>query len=228
MRSQARRSLRCSPDSAVSAGSASTAAGFSLGSGRRSAAAASSVSTTPRSYSSATSGASTKRCPPCRASTTRPSKMSSSASASTWRTRPMSTPSLVSTGTPSASARYEVGGPRSSTASDSLEQRRRAQPAAAAHRHQAGLAVLVLHLVQERGEQAGAGRAQRVAEGHGAAARVDAVHVRLVLAGPGGDHRGERLVYLDDVDVVDAHPVAVEDLLGGGDRAGEHGHRVDA
>src|SRR4051794_20325392 len=115
-----------------------------------------------------------------------------------------------------------------SVASDALDERGGAKPAAAAHRHEAELLVLVLELVQQRREQARAGRAERMAERHRAPAWVHAIHVGLVLARPGRDDRRERLVDLDEVDVADRHRVAVEDLLRRRDRAGEHRHRVDA
>ena len=51
----------------------------------------------------------------------------------------------------------------------------------------------------------------------------------LVLLLPGQHDRGEGLVDLEQVDVVDrSGPALLEHLLGGGDRAGEHRHRVDA
>ena len=52
--------------------------------------------------------------------------------------------------------------------------------------------------------------------------------VRLQLLGPGEHDRRERLVDLEDVDVVDRQPGALEQALGGVDRAGEHQHGVDA
>ena len=45
---------------------------------------------------------------------------------------------------------------------------------------------------------------------------------------PGADDRRERLVHLEEVDVVDRHPVALEDLPRRGDRARQHQHGVDA
>ena len=62
----------------------------------------------------------------------------------------------------------------------------------------------------------------------GAAVGVDALEVDVELALPGQHDRGEGLVDLDDVDVGHGHAVAVEQALGGVDRAGEHEHRVDA
>ena len=52
--------------------------------------------------------------------------------------------------------------------------------------------------------QLGARGAERVAEGDGAAVDVDLVHVGVVLLLPGQHDRGEGLVDLDQVDVVDA------------------------
>src|ERR671919_121527 len=56
--------------------------------------------------------------------------------------------------------------------SDALDDRARAEAAAAAHRHQAGLLVGALQLVQERGDQAGAGRTEGVSERDRAAVDV--------------------------------------------------------
>src|SRR3954469_20118426 len=99
--------------------------------------------------------------------------------------------------------------------SDALNQRAGAEPAAAAHGHQAGLLVGALHLVEQRGDQARAGRAERVTERDRAAIDVDAVHVGLQLPPPGGDDGGERLIDLDEVDIVHLHPVALQDQLRG-------------
>src|SRR5690554_2810401 len=48
-----------------------------------------------------------------------------------------------------------------------------------------------------------------------------------VLHPPRGDDRGEGLVDLEEIDVVDGEPRPIQSLLGGGDRASEHDHRVD-
>src|SRR3954447_21327953 len=82
-----------------------------------------------------------------------------------------------------------------------LEQRARPEAAAAAHGHEPDLLVGALHLVQERGDEPGARRPQRVTEGHGPAVDVDPVHVGPELPPPGRDHGSERLVDLDEVDV---------------------------
>src|SRR5947207_3722961 len=111
---------------------------------------------------------------------------------------------------------------------DPLNERARAEAAPAAHRHEADLLVGALELVQQRRDQPRAGRPERMAQGDRAAVHVDLVHVRLELATPGRDHRGEGLVDLDQIDVVDLHAVALEDLPGRRDRDGEHEYRVDA
>src|ERR1700753_4469581 len=69
--------------------------------------------------------------------------------------------------------------------SDPLDQRTGAQPAPATHRHQPHLLVGALHLVQQAGHQAGAGRPQRVADRDRGAVDVGAVHVGVELAAPG-------------------------------------------
>ena len=57
----------------------------------------------------------------------------------------------------------------------------------------------------QRGHDAGAGHAERVAEGDGAAVDVELVPRDAELVADGHDLRGERLVDLDEVDVVDGH-----------------------
>ena len=69
---------------------------------------------------------------------------------------------------------------------------------------------------------------ERVAQRHRTTVDVDPVHVGVELAAPRRHDRGERLVDLDQVDVVDRHPVALEDFARRGDRSLEHFHRVAA
>src|SRR5439155_15879367 len=106
--------------------------------------------------------------------------------------------------------------------SDPLDARAGAEAAAAANRDEARLLVRALELVQESGDQAGAGRPERMPERDRAAVHVDPVHVRLELAAPGGDDRGEGLVDLDQVDVADLHAVALQELPGRRNRTCEH------
>ena len=60
-----------------------------------------------------------------------------------------------------------------------LDDRRRAKAATAAHRLQAVAGVAALQLVEQRDHQAGAGRAEGVAEGDGATVDIDARHIGL-------------------------------------------------
>src|ERR671910_680079 len=76
---------------------------------------------------------------------------------------------------------------------------------ALAHRLQAPAPAGALELIEQRGHEPGAGGAQRVPEGDGAAVDVDLGRVGAGLAPPGDHDRGERLVDLDEVDVVEAH-----------------------
>ena len=65
-------------------------------------------------------------------------------------------------------------------------------------------------------------------ERDGAAVRVHAGHVGAGRVLPAEHDRGEGLVDLDEVDLVDGELVALEQVLGGRDRSGEHEHRVAA
>ena len=65
-------------------------------------------------------------------------------------------------------------------------------------------------------------------ESDGSTVDVDLGEVGVVLLLPRQDDRGEGLVDLDEVDVVERHARLLEHLGGGGDGAGEHGDRVDA
>ena len=75
--------------------------------------------------------------------------------------------------------------------------------AALAHRLQTVAAAGALELVEQRGHQASAGAAERMAERDRAAVDVDLAHVGVQLLLPREHDRGERLVDLDQVDVVD-------------------------
>src|SRR5947199_3689851 len=73
--------------------------------------------------------------------------------------------------------------------------------AALAHRLQAVAAAGALELVQQRGHEPGAGRAERVAETDRTAVHVDLVEIGLRLSLPREQHGCERLVELDEVDL---------------------------
>ena len=82
--------------------------------------------------------------------------------------------------------------------------------------------VVVCEAVEQRGRDPGAGHAERVPEGDRAAVDVELVDVDAELA-VGRDHlRGERLVDLDEVDVVDRHAGARQRLRERLDRPEAH------
>ena len=83
-----------------------------------------------------------------------------------------------------------------------------------------------LQAVEQRAGDAGAGHAERVADRDRAAVHVELVDVDAQVAVAGDDLRGERLVDLDQVDVVDGHPGPGQRLLGGLDRAVAHDLRA--
>src|SRR5947208_15460421 len=74
--------------------------------------------------------------------------------------------------------------------------------AADAQRRQALLGVTFLHFVEQRHENARARRADRVAERDGAAIDVDPVGVPAEVAVDGAGLRRERLVGLDEVEIL--------------------------
>src|SRR5690242_11068757 len=108
-----------------------------------------------------------------------------------------------------------------------MEKRCDALAAADAHGLETELRLAALHLVQQRREDAHAGRADRMAERNAGA--VDVQLVALVPA-PAFEHaqdlRGERFVELDEVDVSPAGLRAREKLCDGGDGAEAHRRRV--
>jgi hypothetical protein len=65
-----------------------------------------------------------------------------------------------------------------------------------------------------------------VAERDRAAQRVEFVFVGAGFGQPGQRHRRERLVDLEHADLVEPDTGLVQRLLGGGDRTGQHQHRV--
>src|SRR6476659_6549528 len=96
------------------------------------------------------------------------------------------------------------------------------ETAALAHRLQAVAAAGALELVEQRGHETRTGAAERVAERDRAAVHVHTLHVGVVLLRPREDDGCERLVDLDEVDVVEGEAGALEHLRGRRDRRGEH------
>src|SRR2546425_5050160 len=118
---------------------------------------------------------------------------------------------------------------------DALEDDGAAVPARRADAHQAVAGAAAMHLQSERGDHARAGRAERMAERDRATHHVHALlvqpadAVRLQHLEGGEDLRGERLVHLDQVDVLQpqSRPLECdrdgvrgrdEELIGGIDR----------
>src|SRR5439155_16826268 len=100
---------------------------------------------------------------------------------------------------------------------EALQDRGHALAAADAHRLEAEGLVVELEPVDEGGGDAGAGHAERVPDGDGAAVHVELVAERVEpdLPRARDDPRGERLVDLHQVDVVDGHAPLLEGLLRG-------------
>src|SRR4051794_38444383 len=96
---------------------------------------------------------------------------------------------------------------------EALDDHGHALATAAAHRLQAELLVVELEAVDQRAGDAGAGHAEGVAHGDGAAVHVQLVLVDAEVAGGRDDLRGERLVDLEQVDVADAETGPLQRLL---------------
>src|SRR5262245_32802833 len=101
-----------------------------------------------------------------------------------------------------------------------FEDRRQALADADAHRRDPVAAAAAAELVKEGGGEAGAGAAERVAEGDRAAVDVEPLLVDPELADAGEDLRGEGLVELDQVDLVELE-------AGGGEGTGDRLDRAD-
>src|SRR2546430_1946221 len=85
-----------------------------------------------------------------------------------------------------------------------------------------------LELVEQRRHELRARAAERVAERDRAAVDVHTAHVRVKLPLPREHDRSERLVDLDEVDVVQGERGPLQHALGRRDRTGQHDRRVHA
>ena len=101
-------------------------------------------------------------------------------------------------------------------------------PDADAHRREAVAPAATAKLVQQRGDEPGAAHAERVPDRDRAAVDVHPLLVEAELAHDGEALRRERLVQLDEIELVDGHPGAVEELAHGRDGPDAHHRRVDA
>src|SRR5882757_10369502 len=116
--------------------------------------------------------------------------------------------------------------------SDPLDDGRDAHAAADAHGDQAVALVAAVQFVDDRADEHGAGGAQRVTQSDGAAVDVDLLldlrRGQAHVLAEAQDDRGERLVHLEQVDVIDSQTGLQQRLAGGRRRAGEHDRRVRA
>src|SRR5215207_2275763 len=110
---------------------------------------------------------------------------------------------------------------------DPLEGDGHALAAGDAEGGQPAAGALALELVDDGPDDAGAGHADRVAEGDGAAVDVGPLPVELELAVAGQDLGRERLVDLDHVDLGERPAELGQQLLGGRDNPPAHDVRVD-
>src|SRR5262249_60768485 len=96
------------------------------------------------------------------------------------------------------------------------------------HRLKTPLLVIGEEVVDQRRHDARPGTAKRVAEGDGAAVRVELLGVDAQFADYGEGLGGEGLVEFDDVDVLDGLAGAFQHLGDRGDGANAHDLRVTA
>src|SRR5438270_2556515 len=135
--------------------------------------------------------------------------------------------------TPRASVRTSRGRPACSWLADALDDHGHALTAADAHGFETHGLVERLQVVDQRRHDAGAGHAEGVPEGDGAAVGIElVVDADAELVAHGQHLGGERLVELDDVDIGDLHPGLGQDLAHGVDGTDAHdlgrttGHRA--
>src|SRR2546430_10942432 len=97
--------------------------------------------------------------------------------------------------------------PRESTSRiSSLTRHGHGVPAADAQRREAAVHVLLFHRVQQCDHDAISRAADRMAQGHGAPADVEALPGDAELLPHADARRGERLVVLDQIELIELHP----------------------
>mmetsp|Transcript_1560 Transcript_1560/g.6937 ORF Transcript_1560/g.6937 Transcript_1560/m.6937 type:complete len:260 (+) Transcript_1560:2560-3339(+) len=110
-----------------------------------------------------------------------------------------------------------------------LEHPRGAHATPDAHAHHSVLRRSSLHLVQQRGDASRASRAQRVPQRDGSAVDVHLLGVEPELRGAVRGLRRERLVELEEVNVVDRSQTRLRDRRGDGHRGADtHDFGVDS
>ncbi len=90
------------------------------------------------------------------------------------------------------------------------------------------LASRLLHFVQQRDQHTRAGRTDRMTDGDGAAIDVDLRRIPAEILVDRAGLRGESLIGLDQVEVVDLPAGLLQRRARGRDRAGAHDRRIDA
>src|SRR5918994_3779363 len=110
--------------------------------------------------------------------------------------------------------------------SDPLDDRGVGEPAALTHRLKPVPAARPLELVEQRRHQLRARRTQRMPERDRAAVDVGPGEVGAVLLLPRQHHRGERLVDLEQIDLVERQSRPLHDLRRRRDRPLQHRHRI--
>src|SRR2546426_11710018 len=93
-----------------------------------------------------------------------------------------------------------------------LEEPGRALPAADAHRHHAVARLAAQHLVGDGADHARARHAERMPDGDRAAVDVQLRGIETERVATVDDLRGEGLVELPEVDVLDREPVTLQQL----------------
>src|SRR6516164_6304186 len=106
--------------------------------------------------------------------------------------------------------------------SDPLDDRRGTHAYADAESDERRLPVAALQLVEHGSNNHGAGGAERMAHGNGAAVHVDLVVRNVERLHVTQDNRGKSLVELVEVNVLYGHAGLLEHLLGDRDRACQH------
>src|SRR5687768_8051977 len=115
------------------------------------------------------------------------------------------------------------GTPRAATTRPSpsyaLEDRGGAHAAADAHGHESVPDIAAPHLVEQCRRQLGAGTTQRVAEGDRATVDIQPLRIDRQLAQAREDLHGERLIELDQVDLIEGQAGPGEHLADCRDRS---------
>src|SRR5262245_47011212 len=117
---------------------------------------------------------------------------------------------------------------RGSKWSESFEERRDALPATDAHSDEGITPEPACELVDGLDDEEAPGRADRMSQRDAAAVGIRLLRRELEIARDGDRLSGERLVQLNEIDVVDPHARALEQAAHGGNGTYAHVARLDA